>query len=128
MKKSVPYESAEQNALVKNLRRKGFFVYAIPNHKGQRKDTGAIAGIPDLQVVLRDKKVIWIELKRTKGGVVSDDQKFVHEELENLGHTVILGIGAKDALAKLEAHLDCEDQFVSNKNDHDVTSVASGGE
>ena len=105
MKKSVPYESAEQNALVKNLRRKGAFVYAIPNHKGQRKDTGAVAGIPDLQVVLKDKKVIWIELKRTKGGVLSDEQKIIHEQLENLGHVVIIGYGAKDALEKLDEHL-----------------------
>ena len=105
MKKSAPYESAEQNALVKNLRRKGIFVYAIPNHKGQRKDTGAVAGIPDLQVVLKDQKVIWIELKRQKGGVVSKEQKEIHAALENLGHIVILGLGAKDALEKLEPYL-----------------------
>jgi len=105
IKKSVAYESKEQSALVAYLRRRGYFVYAIPNHKEQRKDIGAVAGMPDLQIVLQDGKVIWVELKRTKGGVLSPEQKRVHKALEDLGHIVILGYGAKDAVAKLKPHL-----------------------
>jgi len=101
-----PKEYKEQQALVRYLRRRGFFVYAIPNHKEQRADIGAVAGMPDLQIVLEDKKVIWVEMKRQKGGRVSEAQKQVHALLEGLGHIVILGFGAKDCVAKLDEYLD----------------------
>ena len=86
---------------MKKLRRRGLFVYAIPNHKEMKENEGALAGIPDLQICLEGGKVIWLELKRTKGGVLSPAQKEVHSRLEALGHTVIVGYGAKDAWEKL---------------------------
>lgn len=101
----VAKEHKEQYALVQNLRKKGICVFAIPNHQEQRKESGAVAGMPDLQVILKGGKVIWIELKRTKGGRLSDKQKEVHATLEHLEHIVIVGYGAKDALEKLEPYL-----------------------
>lgn len=93
----TPKEHKEQRAVLTWLRNRGYFVYEIPNHKGQREYNGAISGMPDLQVVLEDQKVIWIEMKRTKGGRLSDKQKIVHAHLRRLGHVVIVGIGAKHA-------------------------------
>ena len=95
MKKSVPYEAAEQRALVAKLRKCGLFVYHIPNHKEQKD--GALAGIPDLQIVVDGGLVVWVELKRRKGGSVSPEQKKIHASLKELGHTVILAKGAKEA-------------------------------
>lgn len=97
-------EHNEQVALVTKLRREGFFVASVPNG-GKRdvreakrlKDEGAMAGIPDLFVVLPGGRMVWIELKTRKGGRVSEAQKEVHARLETLGHVVILGKGAKDA-------------------------------
>tara|TARA_R110000796_G_scaffold44957_3_gene109208 strand:- start:6047 stop:6367 length:321 start_codon:yes stop_codon:yes gene_type:complete len=106
MKKSAPYERAEQDALVKKLNRMGTFVFHIPNHKEMHKDPGAMSGIPDLQICLEGGKVIWIELKRRKGGTVSKVQKEIHARLEALGHTVIIGYGAKDAFDKLGENID----------------------
>jgi len=58
--------------------------------------------MPDLQVVLQGGKVIWIEMKRTKGGVLSDKQKLVHAHLRRLGHVVIVGLGGKDAVEQFK--------------------------
>lgn len=109
----LPSESKEQIAVVIHLRDRGFFVYHIPN--GMKTDAktaarfkreGMMPGIPDLQVVLGNKQVIWIELKRRKGGVVSPAQKEVHAELEKRGHIVILAKGAKEAVEQFNQVLE----------------------
>ena len=105
MRKSAPYEKAEQKAIVKWLENRGFFVFHIPNHKEMHKDPGAMSGIPDLQIVLPEGKVIWMELKRREGGRLSPVQKEVHKRLEELGHIVIVGYGAKDAMEKFKETL-----------------------
>lgn len=104
----LPSEHDEQVAVVRWLRKNGHFVYAVPNGglrdaitSKRLKDEGALSGIPDLQVVLPDGRVIWLELKRREGGRLSPVQKKVHERLEALGHVVIVGYGAKDAVEKL---------------------------
>jgi len=93
----APLESREQQVLVAWLIREGYFVYSIPNHQGMKKHEGAVPGIPDLQIALDGGKVLWIEMKRRKGGVLSPAQIKVHAMLRALGHTVILALGAKDA-------------------------------
>tara|TARA_R110000822_G_scaffold41920_2_gene114472 strand:+ start:216 stop:551 length:336 start_codon:yes stop_codon:yes gene_type:complete len=108
-----PLESKEQIALVRNLRANGYFIFHVPNG-GKRSMTeairmkaeGVMAGIPDLCLVMPEGKMIWIELKRRKGGTVSKVQKEIHARLEALGHIVIIGYGAKDAFDKLGEHID----------------------
>jgi hypothetical protein len=109
----LPSESKEQIALVNGLRMRGFFVFHIPNGMNtdartgaQFKREGVVSGIPDLQIVVPNGKVIWVELKKRKGGVVSKAQKDVHEKLEKLGHVVILALGAKDAIEKLRGYIE----------------------
>lgn len=100
----MPSEHDEQKAVVRWLRTKGIFVFAIPNG-GLRdaitakrlKDEGSTSGIPDLQIVLDGGRVIWLEMKRRKGGAVSPVQKKVHDSLRALGHTVLVAKGAKEA-------------------------------
>lgn len=43
--------------------------------KMRNKLEGVNKGVPDYIIVLPDEQMIWIELKRTKGGVVSQEQK-----------------------------------------------------
>ena len=107
-----PLESKEQIALVRKFRNNGHFIFHVPNG-GKRSMTeairmkaeGVVAGIPDLCLVMPEGKMIWIELKRRKGGTVSKAQKEVHARLEALGHVVIVGYGAKDVVDKLGGYL-----------------------
>lgn len=106
-------ERAQQARLVACLRRHWNswdikpLVVAIPNG-GSRgklegmslKVEGVTAGIPDLFIVHHNGKITWIEMKDTSGKV-SDVQKLIHSQLEALGHTVIVGWSAEDALTKL---------------------------
>lgn len=98
-------ERSEQVAVVNWARREGLFIYAVPNG-GRRnakeamglKREGVLAGIPDLQVVLPDGRVLWVEMKKRKGGTVSKVQKDIHTKLEELGHSVCVAKGAKEAV------------------------------
>ncbi len=108
----VPSEHDEQVVVVRWLRKQGIFVYAVPNGglrdaitSKRLKDEGATSGIPDLQIVLDGGRVIWLEMKRRKGGSVSTTQKAIHEKLEGLGHTVIVAKGAKEAVDLLSSHV-----------------------
>lgn len=48
---------------------------------------------------------LWIEMKRTKGGSVSAEQKDWLQYLEGIGHTAIVCRGAEDAKRQVEQHL-----------------------
>ena len=109
----VASEDAEQVAVVNWLRAKGALVFHVPNGMKSGPVTGArfkrlgvLAGVPDLCFVLHGGKVVWIEMKKLKGKV-SKEQMAVHEQMLNLGHIVVIGYGAQDAIKKvLELDLD----------------------
>lgn len=46
-------------------------------------------GMPDREVLLPDRRVVWVELK-TKGGALSELQKLRHRELSVCGHEVVV--------------------------------------
>lgn len=84
-------------------------IFAIPNG-GKRhrvaamklKQEGVISGIPDLYVpALR----LWVEMKRSKGGKLSENQKKIKSYLESLGDNYIVGHGYEDAKQKISAAL-----------------------
>ena len=58
------------------------------------KAEGVVPGIPDLFV---PAWLLWVEMKRETGGVVSPAQKDWIEYLEGIGHRVIVGRGFEDA-------------------------------
>ena len=98
-------EHKEQVAVVTWCRKRNILIFAIPNG-GKRsrleaicmKREGVLAGIPDLQIILPGQKVIWIEMKKRKGGSVSKVQKEIHAKLQELGHLVCVAKGAKEAV------------------------------
>jgi len=109
---NAPTEHQEQVALVRALRTQDLLAFAIPNG-GLRdsitakrlKDEGVLSGSPDLCVVRPNGKTIWIEMKRRKGSTISPEQKAIHAKMAEMGHTVLVGHGAKEAFEKLQLHL-----------------------
>jgi hypothetical protein len=53
---------------------------------------GVVPGVPDLCVPAWR---LWVEMKRAKGGRLSPDQVAMIAHLEGIGHTVIVGHGAR---------------------------------
>ncbi|MFH2045962.1 MAG: VRR-NUC domain-containing protein [Pseudomonadota bacterium] len=78
----IPTEFNEQKAFVEYLRLKGYKFTSIPNstyttswkQKMTNKNLGLNPGLPDLLICLPDK-LLFIEMKRTKNGRVSEFQK-----------------------------------------------------
>lgn len=106
---AAPSEHAEQVTFVQWFRRQhpGVRIFAIPNGGarsdvvgGKLKAEGVSKGVPDLYV---PEWGLWIEMKRTKGGALSPEQKDWIAYLKGIGHTVIVGRGAEDAIANVKA-------------------------
>lgn len=104
---TFPSEHEEQVGFVNWFRGRfpGVLIFAIPNGEKRAISTakrlkaeGVVAGVPDLHV---PEWRLWIEMKRVKGGKLSDEQKDMMLRLENIGHMVIVGRGARDVSAQV---------------------------
>ena len=104
----VPSEHYEQVELVNWFRHTypSVLIYAVPNG-GNRSASeanalvleGVVAGIPDLHEPEWD---LYIEMKRTKGGIVSDEQWDIMKKLTMAGKRCLVGRGFEDAKAQIE--------------------------
>jgi hypothetical protein len=65
------------------------------------KAMGLLSGIPDIIIVMPEEKVLWLEMKKQKGGVVSPNQQAIHHILTAMGHKVLIAKGNKDAKDQL---------------------------
>jgi hypothetical protein len=102
-KNDTPTEHEEQRQFVSWFRQthKGVRIFAIPNG-GSRSITtaarlkveGVSAGVPDLFI---PAWMMWVEMKRQKGGVVSLEQTDWISYLRGAGHIVLVCKGAEDA-------------------------------
>ena len=73
-------EKEVESYLVREAVKHGFLaVKFIPDQK---------KGMPDRLILLPQGRVVWVELKRPKGGRLSPMQKYQHQKLESLGHEV----------------------------------------
>lgn len=114
-------EHAEQVSLMQwwslQCRRFGIpeqLLFAIPNG-GQRniitakrmKDEGVRAGIPDLFLAVPRGKFhgLFVEMKKTRGGVVSDAQKACMQMLSDNGYCVTICHGFADAQEAIKGYL-----------------------
>ncbi len=107
-KDTVPTEHVEQRNFVQWFRQtyKPVRIFAIPNG-GKRskkvamelKAEGVSKGVPDLFI---PEWLLWIEMKRIKGGSVSDDQKDWHQYLRNSGYSVMVCKGFDAAKAAIQ--------------------------
>lgn len=105
----IPTEHEEQRELVRWFRQTwpGVRIFAIPNggHRspataGRLKAEGVSSGVPDLFIPAWG---LWVEMKRSKGGSVSAEQKDWIAYLESVRFWCIVGKGAVDAKAKIVA-------------------------
>lgn len=110
---ALPSEDQEQAWLVAWFRRQYPFlrIFAVPNgghrHKATAamlKATGATAGVPDLLIPASRKgwHGLFIEMKRTKGGTISPEQKDWLAHLNEQGYRaeVCKGFEAAKAVIK----------------------------
>ena len=104
MKSEVPSEHYEQVCFINwwEEEHPNILIYAIPNGGKRHPATarklkleGVRAGIPDTHA---PELRLWIEMKRTKGGSLSIDQKKIIAYLRSIGDTVIVGKGFIDAV------------------------------
>jgi hypothetical protein len=102
-KNDTPTEHVEQREFVSWFRKthKGVRIFAVPNGGARNittaarlKAEGVTSGVPDLFI---PAWLMWIEMKRQKGGVVSPDQTDWIAYLRGVGHLVIVSKGAEDA-------------------------------
>ena len=105
----VPSEDHEQMMLVQWFRRTypDVRIFSVPNggHRhpavaATMKVTGVASGVPDLFVPAWR---LWVEMKRTKGGSLSPEQKDWIKYLESVGFCCIVGKGAEDAKRQISA-------------------------
>ena len=117
MEQIIPSEFQEQVALVQWLDIKGLKYSSIPNstytksiqQKIKNKQSGLRPGLPDLLVALPGVGVIWIELKRTKRGVVSAVQQSWVDTLNACpGNQAYICLGADAAIAIIESFIKLE--------------------
>ena len=104
---NISSEHSEQVGFVNWWRNKfpDIIIFAIANG-GKRdmttakrlKDEGVLRGIPDLMI---PSMGIFIEMKRTHGGRLSDEQTEMISYLERVGYTCIVAAGAEDASRKI---------------------------
>ena len=90
------------------------YCYHIPNGGSRNrieahnlKLQGVKAGVPDicLPVPCGDYHGLYIELKRTKGGIVSDAQKEWIEMLNGRGYLAVVAKGATEAIKVITEYL-----------------------
>lgn len=105
---AYPSEHVEQRNFVRwfRLQYPGVRIFAIPNGEarsksvaGRLKAEGVSAGVPDLCIPAWST---WVEMKRAKGGRLSDKQKDWSTYLEGIGYAFIVGHGFEDAKEKIE--------------------------
>jgi len=105
----IPTEHEEQRELVRWFRKTfyGVRIFAIPNggHRslataGRLKAEGVSSGVPDLFIPAWG---LWVEMKRSKGGSLSAEQKDWIAYLECVKYWCMVGKGAEDAKAKISA-------------------------
>ncbi len=113
---ATPSEDQEQAWLVAWFRRQhpDRLIFAIPNgghrHKATAamlKATGVAPGVPDLCVPepCGQYHGLYIEMKRTKGGKLSPEQKAWIEALKLRGYRAVVCPGAEEAKAAVNDYL-----------------------
>ena len=107
--KALPSEHAEQAMFVQWFRAQypGVLLFAIPNGGKRGKleamrlqAEGVVPGVPDLCIPAWR---VYVEMKRTKGGTVSKEQREMIEHLNGCGYTAVVCKGfeaARDFIVK----------------------------
>ncbi len=110
----APTEHQEQVKVVTYLRKANVLFYAVPNEAKRSmrlgawmKAQGMQPGIPDLCIPIARGGYhgLFLELKRLKGGVVSESQKFWIDALTKEGYFAVVCKGADAAIDEIQKYL-----------------------
>lgn len=109
----VPTEDQEQIDFIGWLDEETIPYWHVPNEtfttswaaKMKNKKLGVQAGIPDLFLVFKEG-LVCIEMKRTVGGKLSDNQRMWHELIQLSGTPVFTCKGAAEAQAQVKKILE----------------------
>ena len=101
----VPKEAEEQKVFVEWLKVHNYKCAHIPNggkfpiqYRAKLKKLGVSPGVPDMMII-HPKGLVFIEMKRQKGGVVSEDQKGWINVLSEISNVqVFVARGADEAI------------------------------
>ena len=108
---TIPSEHIEQRNFVQWFRRTypDVLIFATPNGGGRSmaqavklKLEGVVRGIPDLLV---PEWRLWIEMKRIKGGVLSEDQKKIIKYLQSCNYSVLIAPGCNSAIEQVKGFI-----------------------
>lgn len=129
---STPKEAVEQIRFIRWLKKAGLLYFAIPNgsnrsiaHRLSLRAQGLIAGVPDVlicePVILTASSAtrfdgvpgmprlafhgLFIEMKRTKGGILRPEQKEFMAKLTAKGYFCMVAYGCDDAILITEKYL-----------------------
>jgi Holliday junction resolvase len=92
-------ESEIQHEIMDYLKALGYLVYRM--NAGSRQHIKlAIAGTPDILVIMDNSKVLWIEVKQP-GKEPTDIQKDMHEKLRLRGQRVIVAHSLDEVISAL---------------------------
>lgn len=114
LKKVIPTEAQEQIQFVVWLKKKGFRVSASANGGSRNlleamkfKRMGVSAGFPDIEVPLPSGPYhgFYLEMKRQKGGKVSEEQKEWLMYLKEKGYYAELANGFEEAKIKFNYYI-----------------------
>jgi hypothetical protein len=119
LSKKIPTEEEDQKALVAWLKMLPVLFFAIPNDNktsflDRRKSIvselraqslGKSPGVPDLVIMAKNKLPLFLEMKRLKGGRLSEAQKKWHQDLEEYGHIVRTAKGFGEAVDIVKKYL-----------------------
>ncbi len=112
--KNYPTEREEQKLLVQYLQARRIPFYAVPNGGSRNpiearnmKAEGVSAGVPDICIPVPNKRYhgLYVEMKRQKGGRVSEKQKIWIERLNKLGYLAVVCKGAEEAKVVVEKYM-----------------------
>ena len=107
---NVPSEHVEQREVVKWFRQTwpGVLIYATPNggkrdmaQAARLKAEGVVPGIPDLFIPAWR---LYIEMKKTQGGITSKEQREMLLYLRRVGYDAIVCAGADEAKRYISGH------------------------
>jgi len=113
IKKIIPTEHQEQCAVIKYCDWNHVPIFAIPNGSSKSmnqarkfKAEGLRSGIPDLfiPVPTDTSHGLFLEMKRRKKSIISDEQKDWIHKLQTYGYTVVICKGSDEAVEAICKH------------------------
>jgi hypothetical protein len=95
----APINENIHSGIIRNALSGALAARIIGSIENKLKSLGKRKGVSDLVVLLPGAKAVFIEMKRLKGGVVSEDQSIWFDEITRLGFDAHICNGFDDAVA-----------------------------